>query len=192
MDAYEAYRSRLADLDAEGAPSPAACRAARERLRELKREILARLFEVRAHVDRQAQRARGPGPTLGELWDRRDEGARALLKDVRLRVTGLLDDEEGSAAVDSWARLNQEIDARLERLAERERELSRAVGESAAASRRTARPVAEDRDAAEDDLYAAVGAAVKKGAKGGPFCSHCGQPLDAGDRFCRRCGHRLG
>ena len=72
-----------------------------------------RQAEVRAHVDRQAKRSMGPRPTLGELWDRRDEGARALLDDVQLRVTGLLDDEEGSAAVEAWAGLNRDIDARL-------------------------------------------------------------------------------
>lgn len=200
METFEEYQSRLAALAAEGAGSPgaspeaslAACRSARDRLRELKREILAQLFKVRAHIHRQAKRATGQGPTLGELWDRRDEGARSLVKDVQLRVIGLLDDKGGSAAVEAWARLNREIDAHLRRLAERERQLARAaVGEDDVASRPPGLPAPERRKAEKDDLYAAVGSAVQKGAKGGAFCSHCGQPIDAEDRFCRRCGHHL-
>lgn len=201
MEKFEEYRSRLAALDAEGASSDAssgvslaACRSLQDRLRELKREILAQLFTVRANVHRQAKRSLGPRPTMRELWDRRDEGAKNLLKDVQLRVTGLLDDKDGSAAVGTWSGINQEIDARLGRLAELERELSRAAAGPAEdlAPGLTERPKPDRQEAAEDDLYAAVGAAVQKGAAAGDaFCAHCGQPIDADDRFCRRCGHVL-
>ena len=47
-----------------------------ERLRSLKREVLAQLFALRVEVQEQTQKTRGPKPSMRELWERREEGAR--------------------------------------------------------------------------------------------------------------------
>ena len=107
-------------------------------------------------------------------------------------------DGKGSA-VEAWAEINREIDRRLDRLAGLEVKLARVAGEGdAPAPPVPPVPPAADRPQVarretpdDDDLYAAVGAAVQKGSRSGAFCSHCGQGVEPADRFCRRCGRRL-
>ncbi|MEM7350761.1 MAG: zinc ribbon domain-containing protein [Acidobacteriota bacterium] len=187
MDNIAQVRESLDDLSTGESASLAACRERQEALRRLKRQVLARIFALRNDVRGQAEKTRGPKPTVDELWERRDEGAKALLEDVHESVIGLVDDDSEDA-IEAWSELNREIDALLEKLEALERKLSA----SAPAIDRDRLLNIGRQDDSEDDLYAAVGAAVQKGAKDGPFCPHCGQRIDATDRFCRRCGHRLG
>lgn len=196
MDKIEDCRNRLAALTTEGIGAPhaspadslAACRARRVALRELKRDVLARLYSLRTATHAQAKKTLGPKPSPGELWERREEGARRLLEDVRQRVIGHVDDASAEA-VEAWGEINREIDRRLGLLAELERKLAAAAGEAPAGAARNEK---RDREAADDDLYAAVGAAVQQGLTGSAFCPHCGQSVEPDDRFCRRCGHHLG
>ncbi len=176
------YKSRLAALKTSSAGSLEACRSLQEQLRELKREVLAQLLALRGEVWEKARKSVQSRPLLG---DRGKEGAKRLLGDVQERVMGLFDDD-GAAEVEAWAEINQEIDARLDRLAALEHQLSRAVEKPETALP----PRTEHRDESGDDLYAAVGAAVRKGHRSG-FCSHCGKGVEPEDRFCRHCGHRL-
>ena len=221
MDRIADHRRRLSALTVESveriaapAEALAACRATRDRLRDLKRDVLTELTDLRAEVSRQGKKARQGGPTLREAWKRRDEGARKLLRDVQERVTGLLDGDEGKA-LESWSQINREIDSRLARLAEIEPRLARAVvgdrpltlpgqhkapavsEESddvyAAAGASAAKPErAKPEQVMSDDAYAAVGAAVRKGERHDAYCPHCGTGVAPDDRFCRKCGHRLG
>jgi hypothetical protein len=198
MEQIERYRSRLAALTTAAMESPdaipgealAACRAQQSGLRQLKKEVLAHLLTLRARAREDARRSLAPNPSLKELWERRDEGARELLDDVRERVTGLFDDADAEA-VEAWGEISREIDERLDRLRELEPKLARAAGEEPAAALGLPGRRRLDRDAGDDDLYAAVGAAVQKGSRPGAFCSQCGQGVASGDRFCRHCGHRL-
>ncbi|MCP3960656.1 MAG: zinc ribbon domain-containing protein [bacterium] len=194
MGKIDICRSRLANLTVEGSPEKSleACRSRQKRLRSLKREVLAQLLALRIEVQEQTQKTRGPKPSLRELWERRDEGARELLADVKQRVTGLLD-EETPAAIEAYSEINEEIDARLAKLTEIESRLAGVTGEVDDAAARIERRLSSDRseDHEDDDLYAAVGAAVKEGPRPDAFCSHCGQGIEPDDRFCRRCGHRL-
>ncbi len=189
MDEVESYRRRLAALSGRtgAAPSLAEVQAARERLRQLKRDVLARVEGLRDEVQEQAMASRKGAVTLGEAWNRRREGAKKLLADVRRRVIGLVDREHGKA-IESLSEINVEIDQRLEKLEALETRLARTGGGVRPDTR--PRPVEED-EAGDDDLYAAVGAAVQQGEAGDAFCPHCGKGLASGDRFCRRCGHRL-
>ncbi len=246
MDQIADHRRRLAALTVESveriaapAEALAAGRATRDRLRDLKRDVLAELSDLRAEVSRLGKKSRQGRPTLREAWKRRDEGARKLLKDVQERVTGLLDGDEGKA-LESWSRINQEIDSRLARLAELEPRLARAVvgdrpltlpgqhrpradleerdenlyaaAGAAAAKPERAKPEqvmsddtyaaagataakpepAEPEPVMSDKAYAAVGAATRRGERHDAYCPHCGQGVESGDRFCRKCGHRLG
>ncbi len=152
-------------------------------------------------------------PPKGDKWK---EGAKKLLSDVQLRVIGLVDGKRGDAGR-ALGQINQEIDRRLARLAELEARLKRVAEGGTGARRDTERPPttkaeaedpggddiyaavgaearppkAEAEDPGDDDLYAAVGAEVRKEGPRGAYCPHCGRGLGAGDRYCRRCGHRL-
>jgi len=118
-------------------------------------------------------------------------------------------------AVEDWSEVNLEIDGHLEYLEGLENDLAYAVESVAETGSKAPPPLPVDdtgdiekpgiapsnlarrtdteeaESGFDDDFYAAVGAEVKKGAKGGTFCPHCGRHIDADDRFCRRCGHRL-
>ena len=200
MAKIDLFRNRLATLTADGIEGPgtsperalAACRSRQERLRSLKRQVLAQLFALRVEVQEQTRKTRGPRPSMRELWERRDEGARELLADVKQRVTGLLD-EETPDAIEAWSEINEEIDAKLASLAEIESRLAASTGELDAAAARIERRLRSDRQESheDDDLYAAVGAAVQDGERPTAFCSYCGHGIEPDDRFCRRCGHRL-
>ena len=192
MDDIEGYRRRLAALSNDRAGNRGASladyQAAQSRLRQLKRDVLARVAGLRSDVqERAAASLEGP-PTLREAWRRRREGAGKLLSDVQQRVIGMVTREDGDA-IEALTRINEEIDARLERLAGLERSLARRP-EGDARTEPRPRP-AEDEAAGNDDLYAAVGAAVQRGEKADAHCPHCGRGLAPDDRFCRRCGHRL-
>ncbi len=71
--------------------------------------------------------------------------------------------------------------------------------EPAAAPERKARPADDEIEAAIARRRAKVAAASSKPKKASPdgrladggFCPQCGQPADAGDRFCAHCGHQL-
>ncbi len=216
MDKIAEYRRRLAALSTEGvdadSPSPAKaladCRSLEDRLRELKREVLARIAALRAEVREQAKASLKPLPSA------RKERAKRLLADVQQRVIGLVDGKRGDATR-AWAQINQEIDQHLARLARLESRLTRVASARrvaarppkaearaedsgdddlyAAAGAAAHPPKAEARaeDSGDDDLYAAVGAEVRKGEPSGAFCPHCGRGLEPDDRYCRRCGHRL-
>ncbi len=210
MKKIEDYRRRLAALEVEQAASLAASRSLESRLRSLKRQVLAKLTALRAGAGERGARSRKP---------RTEEGARKLLKDVHDRVTGLLDNRDAATAVEEWSQINQEIEARLARLAELEPTLARAADEAAAGVRPAGPPSTEGREAAgedpdddlyaaagprpadrpgterresgDDDLYAAVGAEKQKGSRHDAYCPHCGKGVEPDDRFCRRCGHHL-
>ncbi len=214
-------RRRLAALatgsvDASSSPATALadCRVVQSRLRELKREILARIAAERAELSDEARESLRGRPSLKDDWRRRQEGAKKLLADVQERVIGLVDSKRGKA-LEAWSDLSEEIDARLAQLEELESRLAREAG-----ARQTARrpppvpPPPEAEDDHGDDLYAAagaparpprpdaadagggalsaaVGATVRKQGRSAAYCPHCGQGIDSDDRFCRRCGHRL-
>ncbi len=190
MKKLEQLRSRLAALTAgssSAAQDLAACRSLQERLRELKLEVLGQLAALRSEAYEKARRSPGPRPPDRELPERQAVAAKRLLQDVGQRVKGLLDDH-GTAKLEKWSEIHREIDAHLGRLAQLEVRLARAAGEEVTGILRAPeRPTAPDPD---DELYAAVGAAVQQGQSPGTVCSHCGQTVDPGDRFCRRCGHR--
>ena len=222
MDRIADHRRRLATLTVErveriAAPAEAlaACRATRDRLRDLKREVLTELTDLRAEVSRLGKKAKQGAPTLREAWKRRDEGRGSCYGTSR-NGHRLLDGDEGKA-LESWSQINREIDSRLERLAELEPRLARAVvgdrpltlpgqHEAPAASEKTdddvyatagaaTRPAeepAKPEQAMSDEAYAAVGAAVRKGERHDAYCPHCGTGVESADRFCRKCGHRLG
>ncbi len=204
------FRRRLAALDVEqiaaGSASPAtslvSCRALESGLRSLKRQVLAELTTLRAGAEERGTRSRKPLTP---------EGARQLLKDVQDRVTGFLDNREARDALGQWSQIDREIDDRLARLAELEAKLARTVGApdaavrrqtagedpddevyAAAAPRPADRSNEEGRESGDDDFYAAVGAAAQKGSRHDAYCSHCGQGVEPEDRFCRKCGRRLG
>ncbi len=192
------------------------CRSLEGRLRELKRQVLGQIASLRGEAQERAKASLKPRPSLREAWERRQEGAKRLLADVHQRVIGLVDGKHDDAAR-AWGQINQEIDQRLARLAELETRLTGVVGEATGAGRvatRRRKTAAEDtadddlyaavgaeacppeakaetEDTAEDDLYAAVGAEARKGQPRAAYCRHCGQGLEADDRYCRRCGHRL-
>lgn len=198
MEKIEEYRNRLAAFTTAGVGSPdaspaeslKACRSLQSQLRDFKREVLAQLLTLRAKTQEQARRSLDL-PSLRELWERRDEGARKLFEDTQERLTGFLDDE-AEDAMEAWAEINEEVDARLGRLAELEHKLARAAGEDdAGAFHPRNRPGIGPRDTGDDDLYAAAGAAAQQGTKRGAFCARCGRGIEADDRFCRHCGHSL-
>lgn len=223
MESSDQLRRRLAALDVgrvrreKRAPGTAliACRSLEGRLRELKREVLRDLHELRDDVHQQGRRAFGKKPTAKEMWRRRDEGARKLLADVRARVIGKIEDDDVDA-IEVRSEIRREIDARLEELEQLEVELAAKTGEElppipgrsrsaaeeegddelyarAGADAPPPRPAPESEPEGEDDdLYARVGAAVQEGERGDAHCPHCGRAIEDGDRFCRRCGHRLG
>ncbi len=243
MDTIKDIRRRLAALSTvdTDSPSPATsladCRAIQSRLRELKREVLERIAALRTGVSERARESVRSRPSIGEDWKRRRDDAKQLLADVQKRVIGLVDGRQGKA-LEAWAQVSEEIDARLAKLEELETRLARVAGETVAgppplpaqaeaatdddlyaAAATTTRPpkpadAEEDEEAdddlyaatgaaakppepadedeeASDDLYAAVGATVRKAGKAAAYCPHCGQGVEADDRFCRRCGHRL-
>ena len=223
MDQIKDIRRRLAALTVSGvdansstpATSLADCRAIQSRLRELKREVLARIRALRTEVSDRARESLRSRPSMREDWKRRREGAKQLLTDVQKRVIGLVDGKHGDA-LEAWSKVSEEIDERLAKLEELETRLARVAGEAAVGRRRAAPPPAAENEAegtddlyaaagaatrpppaqdepeeAGDDLYAAVGATVKKAGKAAAYCPHCGQGVEADDRFCRRCGHRL-
>lgn len=193
MKKIEQLRSRLSTLTgAQEAPpsSPAedlkACRALQERLRELKLEVLGQVAALRSEAHDRAQGALGRQPSAPAHAERRRSEAAKLLRDVGYQVKGLIDDG-GAAKLEKWSAIHREIDAHLERLAQLESQLARAAGPTAGPLRTPERPARADGD---DELYAAVGAAVQQGQKPGAFCAHCGRGAEPDDRFCRQCGHR--
>jgi hypothetical protein len=178
MANIESCRQRLTALGTEGIQSLDACHLLQDRLRALKREILAELMEIRTRVSAQAREPLGPRPTLKEAWDRREEGAEGLLADMKSRVARLLETDTQDAVLE-WSELNQEIDGRLAYLAELELQLSPPAKMPAT------------RTGSDDDVYARVGAALRQERKTGPFCPHCGRKTRDSDRFCGHCGHEL-
>ena len=173
------------------ATSLADCRVAQSRLRELKREVLARITDERSEIRDLARESQKTRPSITDGWRRRQKEAKKLLAGVQDRVIKLVDGDHGKA-LKAWTALSEEIDERLNRLEELEPRLERA----ARAPRPVSKPPPVPRqppvpDDADDNLYAAVGAAVQKGEPSTAFCPHCGQGVETDDRFCRRCGHRL-
>ncbi len=172
------------------ATSLADCRVAQSRLRELKREVLARITDERTEIRDRARESQEARPSISEGWRRRQEGAKKLLAGVQDRVIQLVDGQHGKN-LKAWTELSEEIDQRLTRLEELEPRFERAASAVRNVSKPppVPRPPAAEEDS--DDLYAAVGAAVQKGEPSTAFCPHCGQGIEPEDRFCRRCGHRL-
>ena len=211
MDEIKDFRRRLAALSTRGAATLAGCRSRQSRLRELKREVLERLADLRSEIRERARRSLEGPPSPREVWERRQEGAKKLLADVQERVIGLVDGKPGDA-VEALTGINEEVDARLADLEQLESRLSSGAGARraeiareaatgdadddqvyAAAGAAVRPPKAETEVAApSDDVYAAAGAAVQKGEPlSDAYCPHCGQGHEADDRFCRRCGRRL-
>ncbi len=170
MEKIKDIRRRLAALSTRGveadssspATSLADCRATQSRLRELKREVLARIAGLRTEVREQARASFKYRPSVRETWQRRQEGAKKLLAGVQERVIGLVDGKHGDA-LEAWSQVSEEIDARLAQMERFESRLARTVGDAAGSRRAGARPSGGRPPKAEaesdDDLYAAAGAA---------------------------------
>ncbi len=170
----------------------AACRALQERLQALKLEVLEQLAAARREGYERTRESLRSGtdlglPAAGDSAERRVAGAKQLLADVGQRVKGLLDDH-GTGTVQKWSEIHREIDDHLRRLAQLEVRLAGDAGEDVADTLRA--PRRRPQAGADDELYGLVGAAVQQGKSAAAFCPHCGQGVDPGDRFCRRCGHR--
>lgn len=216
MEGIKEIRHRLDALTTDTIKeySLADCQELKAQLRKLKQDVLASIAGLRTGIQERASAATKSRRSLRETWRQREDGAKKLLADVQERVIGLVDGKHGDA-LEAWSRINQEIDARLAKLAKVESRLSRVTSDGAvtlrtepkpsqtedaenedlyAAAGAMARPQETEAKAEEpdnDNLYAAVGAAVRKGQPRDAYCPHCGQGLDPEDRFCRRCGHRM-
>ncbi len=227
MTEIKDVRRRLAALSTDGvdatSASPATslvdCRALQDRLRELKREVLARIAALRAEVGdvasarlRRDQARESLASTQGD-WQRRKEGAKKLLAGVREQVIGLVEGKHGDA-LEAWARLSEEIDARLAKLEEIESKLARAAGEDdalyledrpavaedAGARREAVRaPEAED-EGAGDGLYAAAGASTRtpvaktEETEKDEFYAAVGATVQKGGKagaYCPHCGQGI-
>lgn len=167
------------------------CQVAQSRLRELKREVLARITDQRTEIRDLAQESQKARPSVTDGWRRRQEGAKKMLTGVQERVIGLVDGKPGKT-LEAWTEVSEEINERLAKLEELEPRLQRAAGTRQPAGKPPPLPRPSETAEDEDDFYAAVGAeAQKDGEPRTAFCPHCGQGIDDEDRFCRRCGHRL-
>lgn len=190
METIEEAKQRLATLNIDGCDSLAACRAFQNGLRKLKRDVLAQILTLRTRARKKAREAMTTEPTLRNLWKRRSEIVDDVVDNVKERLTGDSDDEEAEA-LEEWSEINSEVDSRLDRLDELEARLAKAAGQEVA--RRpslSSRPLGSA-DPGDDDLYAAAGAESQKRRREAVSCPECGGTLEAGDRFCGRCGHRL-
>jgi ribosomal protein S27AE len=191
MEPIEEHRNRLATLTVSGRESLAACRALQNGLRKLKRDLLAQILTLRTRTRKEAREAMATEPTLRNLWKRRKEIVDDAVDNVREKLTGEESEDEDAEALEAWSEINREVDRRLERLDELEERLARAAGEEV--PRRpslTGRP--RSASESDDDLYAAVGAESQEQRRSKRSCPECGTAVAGGDRFCGRCGHRLG
>jgi ribosomal protein S27AE len=160
-------------------------------LRKLKRDLLAQILTLRTRTRKEAREAMATEPTLRNLWKRRKEIVDDAVDNVREKLTGEESEDEDAEALEAWSEINREVDRRLERLDELEERLARAAGEEV--PRRpslTGRP--RSASESDDDLYAAVGAESQEQRRSKRSCPECGTAVAGGDRFCGRCGHRLG
>ena len=195
MEKIDEYKSRLDELEVgrlhASNTSLGRCRSLRDKLRKLKREVLAEILKLRTKTRRQAQRTLEPRPTLKELWRRRGEGVGELFQDVKERVTGDVD-EEDLEVVEAWGEINREVDARLSHLEDLEEELAEAAGEKVLRVGRSSAPSRISLyDTSDDDIYAAVGAESRERRQRRKSCSSCGERVEADDKFCGECGARL-
>ena len=191
MEPIEENRNRLATLTVSGRESLAACRALQNGLRKLKRDVLAQILTLRTRTRKEAREAMATEPTLRNLWKRRKEIVDDAVDNVREKLTGEESEDEDTEALEAWSEINREVDRRLERLDELEERLARAAGEEV--PRRpslTGRP--RSASESDDDLYAAVGAESQEQRRSRRSCPECGTAIAAGDRFCGRCGQRVG
>ncbi|MEE8523659.1 MAG: hypothetical protein V3T72_06980 [Thermoanaerobaculia bacterium] len=192
MEQIEEYQRRLATLSIGGCDSLAACRAFQNGLRKLKRDVLAQILTLRTKTRKQAREAMKTEPSLRNLWKWRSEIVDEVVSSVKERLTGDSDDDEVEA-VEAWAGINREIDSRLDRLDALERRLAKDAGQAVARRPCAAsRPRIGSPDSGGDDLYAAAGAEAQKRRRTAALCPECGGTIEAGDRFCGRCGNLLG
>ncbi len=176
MDKIKDVRRRLAALSTGGidadSPLPATsladCRVLQSRLRELKREVLARIAALRTEVTERSRESVRARPSMRGDWQRRKEDAKGLLANVQKRVIQLVDGKHGDA-LEAWSLLSEEIDARLSRLETLETRLTRVAGEDDTIYLEGPPPLPQDPDVrkgdenqtSDDDLYAATGAAAR-------------------------------
>jgi ribosomal protein S27AE len=192
MEPIEENRNRLATLTVSGRESLAACRALQNGLRKLKRDVLAQILTLRTRTRKEAREAMATEPTLRNLWKRRKEIVDDAVDNVREKLTGEESEDEDAEALEAWSEINREVDRRLERLDELEAELARAAGEDVAKRPSVRGRPRSSSDSADDDLYAAVGAESQEQRRSRRSCPECGTAIAAGDRFCGRCGQRVG